>query len=244
MSGANLLNPSRLTPYAANGVNFDGANDYLTRGADLTGAADSKLWSGSVWFKRAATGSMALYAGTSDRPFIQFRGSGGDHTIQITARSAGGSAILNIESSAITDTTSWHHIMWAVDMADEATKSHLYVDGVSDLTVNTYTDDTIDFSRTGHTIGAKANAGSKYDGCLADFWLAFAQYIDLSVAANREKFRSAAGSPVNLGGDGSNPTGTAAIMFFSGATAAWETNKGTGGGFTENGALSDCASDP
>ncbi len=57
MSGANLKNPSRFASYAPNGVNFDGANDYLTRGANLTGNADSKKgiarttrwprWSGS-----------------------------------------------------------------------------------------------------------------------------------------------------------------------------------------------------
>ena len=38
--------------YAANPVNFDGTNDYLTRGATLTGAADSKLMTISVWVRR------------------------------------------------------------------------------------------------------------------------------------------------------------------------------------------------
>src|SRR3546814_7073174 len=44
--------------------------------------------------------------------------------------------------------------------------------------------------------------------------------------------------------DGSTPTGSAPLVFLSGATASWHTNKGTGGGFTENGALTDAATDP
>ena len=52
MSGTMLTNPFRFgpaAPYAANGVNFDGSNDYLTRGADLTGNADGKK--GIIYFR-------------------------------------------------------------------------------------------------------------------------------------------------------------------------------------------------
>ena len=243
MSGTMLTNPFRFgpaAPYAANGVNFDGSNDYLTRGADLTGVADSKLWSGSVWFKRGTTGAdQFLYWAEQGKPNVIFNV---DNTLSIIGFPVSGGKILDIHTSAITDTASWHHVMWAVDMVDTA-KRHLYVDGVSDLTVITYTNDIIDFSRNDHAIGAKTGSGTKYNGCLADFWLALAQYIDLSVASNRLKFYNA-GNPVDLGSDGSTPTGAAPIMFFSGATATWHTNDGSGGGFTENGALTDCADSP
>jgi hypothetical protein len=53
-----------------------------------------------------------------------------------------------------------------------------------------------------------------------------------------------AGAPVSLGADGSTPTGTAPIIFLSGATSSWETNKGSGGGFTENGGLTQSPDDP
>ncbi len=44
---------------------------------------------------------------------------------------------------------------------------------------------------------------------------------------------------------GSDPKRTKpSIMFFSGVTSTWHTNDGTGGSFTENGALTDCATDP
>ena len=71
-----------------------------------------------------------------------------------------------------------------------------------------------------------------------------AEYLDISVENNRRKFIDADGFPVDLGSDGSTPTGIAAIMFFSGATVSWHTNDGSGGGFTENGALTDAATSP
>ena len=242
MSGTMLTNPSRFASYAAqgvNGVNFDGTNDYLTRGADLTGADSSGRWSGSVWFKRAATGQMILYAGTTTRPLVLF---GATDNLIIQGRNSGGTIVLSINTSPITDTASWHHVMWSVDLENAANR-HLYVDGVSDLNVGTYEDEEIDFSRTDHAIGASTGGGLKYNGCFADLWLAFGQYIDLSLAANRLKFYNF-GSAVDLGSDGSIPTGTAPIMYFTGDTATWHTNAGTGGGFTENGALDDCGTDP
>ena len=33
----------------ANAATFDGINDYLSRDADYTGSAESKLWTGLVW---------------------------------------------------------------------------------------------------------------------------------------------------------------------------------------------------
>ena len=86
-----------------------------------------------------------------------------------------------------------------------------------------------------------SSGSNKFNGDLADFWLDPGTYIDLSDPANRRKFRDASGNPVYLGADGSKPTGTAPDIFLSGNTEDWHTNKGTGGGFTENGALTDSA---
>ena len=72
---------------------------------------------------------------------------------------------------------------------------------------------------------------------IADFYFNPTTYIDLSVTANRRKFISASLHPVDRGATGSIPTGTAPIMYQSGAVASWQTNKGTGGGFTLTGAL-------
>jgi len=70
------------------------------------------------------------------------------------------------------------------------------------------------------------------------------EFVDLSIEANRRKFIDAIGKPVDLGVDGSTPTGTAPLIFLSGTTIDWHTNKGSGGGFTEVGALTTATTSP
>lgn len=226
--------------YQANAVLFDG--DYLTRGADLTGSADSKLWSGSFWVARAGASGQGetIYDTVQTRAFIEF--DTGDR-LHFGARNSAGSTILDWQTSAIAD-TNWHHVVFSFDMADQA-NSHVYVDDVvDDDAAPLHDDDTIDFTQTNHAIGAEPTGVGKLEGCLADAWIAPGVYIDLSIKANRRKFISEGRTPVNLGVSGELPTGTAPLMLFSGPTVDWHTNKGTGGGFTENGTLTDCASAP
>lgn len=224
--------------YEAQGVTFDGTNDYLS-GADTSGATDNKLFSCSFWIRmNVATGPDRVWDGNG-RGEITYTAS---ETFAIRGDNAGGTKILDLTTSVIAD-TNWHHVMASVDMADTG-KRHLYVDDVSDITVNTYTDDTLDHSVSDNFIGISSALTNPLDGDLADFWIAPGQYIDLSVLANRRKFIGPNGGAVDLGSDGSTPTGTAPLFFLSGATATWHTNKGTAGGFTETGALTDAATNP
>ncbi len=78
----------------------------------------------------------------------------------------------------------------------------------------------------------------------ADMWIAPGQFIDFSVESNRRKFIDADGKPVDLGADGSTPTGTAPAIFFSGDPLAFPTNKGTGGSFTLAGSLTNASTSP
>ncbi len=121
---------------------------------------------------------------------------------------------------------------------------HCYINDVSSYTDIAYIDDIIDLDTEGlWRIGASTSgaASGKLDGDIADLRIDFGTYIDLSVEANRRKFISSSGRPVDLGSDGSVPTGSAPDIFLSGDTATWHTNDGVGGGFTENGALTDGA---
>lgn len=228
--------------YSANAVAFDGTNDFLDRGGNLSSGADSKILTFSFWFKRGSTGTtQVIHANSSQRVLIRFQS---DNDFEVQCRSSSNSLILTITSTvALTDTGSWHHIAGSFDLSDTA-KRHLYIDGVDRLSVGTYTDANIDHTRADHWIGSRFSGQDKYHGDLADVWIDDGQYIDFSVGANLEKFRDSGGCPVDLGSDGATPTGAAPIMFFSGATASWHTNDGAGGGFTENGAIADAASSP
>jgi len=222
-------------------VRFDGIGDYLTRGAGLTGAADGKTFTLSFWIRlQALPGSAAqIFCGatTVGGATLRFRATlGSVGKVRIVAADAAGATVLDIESGALT-IGRWAHILCSVDLADTA-KRWLYRDDLSDLaTVTTYTNANIDLTLADWAVGADPGGGNKLDADLADLWFNPGTYLDLSVTGNRRLFIDAAGRPVDLGANGATPTGSAPEVFLAGALPGWIENKGTGGGFTEQGAL-------
>ena len=227
-------------PYVAIAVDFDGSTDYITRGADLTGSADSKLVTGSMWFKRGATGVLYRLVGIEGARFQVKLLSGND--VQILANDVDPSINLSVDSGVHAD-TNWHHLLFSFDMADTG-KRHLYIDDVDELNVVTYNNTAIEFTRSDHSIGAGILGQDKLNGCLADVWLDYGRYTDFSVTSERRKFVDSNIKPVDLGSDGSTPFTVKPIQYFSGAVASWQTNKGDGGGFTEEGTFVACADSP
>src|SRR5688500_16582817 len=134
--------------------------------------------------------------------------------------------------------------MFSFDMTNQSA-SRVYFDGVLQ-TFTTFTQGAgpLNFTYSNHGIGAyPVGFSNKLGGDLSDFWYDPGTYIDLSIAANRAKFFEG-GKPVYLGDNGSLPTGAAPEIYLTGNTTAWHTNKGTGGGFTENGELGESSSNP
>ena len=227
--------------YIANAVNFDGTNDGLKLASDLTGAADSKLGAVSFWFKTTSIDTNRRIIRGNTNPFTVTISNG---KLSITGYNSAGTLILSMVTVSTYNDGVWHHFSASWDMSDTG-KRHMYVDDSSDLSVGTYTNDTIDYTCGLWGVGSNEAAnGDYYTGDLADLYFQDGEYIDLSVATNRRKFINASNKPVYLGSDGSIPTGTSSIMFFSGDTATWHTNKGTGGGFTEVGALTTASTSP
>lgn len=59
-----------------------------------------------------------------------------------------------------------------------------------------------------------ASTATPFVGVMTDYYLNYGETLDLDVQANREKFRSADGLPVDLGADGSTPTGNQPNWYF------------------------------
>lgn len=248
--GFGAFSDAAPAPYTAVAVNFDGTNDWLTRGAGLTGAADSKLITVSGWLKVGVDDTLMNVwssATTAGGATVMHRVQRqADNSLRLIGRNATPSTILTIVSSTNVAQVAdgWVHFLFSVDLADTG-KRHIYINDASDLaTVDTYTNDTMDFTTGDWSVGAIPAGTGKLTGDLADLWIAPGVYIDFSVEANRRLFIDAGGKPVDLGSDGSTPTGTAPLMFFTNPTATWHTNAGSGGGFTENGAITDAADSP
>ncbi len=245
-----LINPF-IVGYRANAVFFDGTNDWLTRGAGLTGAADGKLFAFSCWFRaetgsdasatRIITGNTTLGGGTATQRLRLSKSA--SNLFNVIGVNSAGTEILNILSTAdsIKVATGWVHILCSCDMSDTA-KRFIYLNDVSDLaTITTYANDTLDMTENEWAVGGSPDGATKAACDMADlmFW---PTYVDFSVTANRRLFIDAAHKPVN-------PSGAVAtlgtpLVFLQGPAANFNTNLGGGGNFTVHGTLTEAATSP
>lgn len=239
------LNPvlmSASPPYTANSVRFN-ATQYLARGAQFTGAADSSSLLMSLWFNMKG----------ADGAVIRIMGNGGvygngynisrnaSNVLEFIMPQPGGLSAFYISSAAqFKTTTGWSHCLINYNNAAPQLYINDVVDAYTTVTLNA---GSCAFTQADTWFGG-ISAGASLNAEIADAWWGPGQTLDLSVTANRRKFISASGHPVNLGTTGSRPTGTAPILFLSGTLASWPTNKGTGGGMTATGSLAAGSTNP
>jgi hypothetical protein len=225
-------------------VNFDGTNDYATRGADWTGNSDTQQITISCWvrFNGGDGNEQVIYITDTDGTFLE-RTPG--NKLRFVVRDSGGGNLVNHTGSAnVVASSTWRHVLTSANLATG--QAWLYLDGVADGTVSATTG-TADFTKSNHIIGAYFDGSLKLNADLADLYINRAASFDPSNAANLAKFISG-GLPVNLGADGSLPSGTAPIGFFrlvpGDAASTFATNKGTGGGMTVTGTLTTSSNSP
>jgi len=233
-------------------ADFDGTSDYMTRGADLNGNADSKLGIASFWARCDAdnpsfptdflTAATAVGGGTI-RFLISYDVA---ERFIVNARNSAETLILNMLSSTYLSSSTWRHVLMSWDLANAA--AHLYVNDASDSNSPSITNDTIDYTRADWAIGGAPDGNGKFNGCITELYFAPGQYLDFSIVANRRKFISASSKPVYLGATGSLPTGTSPLIYQhlsdGEAVANFATNRGTGGNFTITGTLDTGSTSP
>jgi len=232
--------------YTAQGVRFNGSTG-LTVSA-LTGMADGQKGILSFWFKFVGgDGQFQLVMETRDQnSIVLYRDNAGHWSFTLANTVASNALSYTGTSTWTTAMTGWAHMVTSWDLGG-AGAANLYVNDAA-MTAPTFsggvtinylpTDTNFDFgARTGSVIPLQCD--------IADFYFNTAEFVDLTVTANRRKFITAGLAPVDLGATGSIPTGTAPIIFFHGPVASWHTNDGTGGGFSiATGSLSASATNP
>lgn len=234
----------RAVPKICDGVDYSGAGQYMLRGGVLTGVVDGKKGTLSAWVRMDGGDGVIqriICSTTGVASRVIFERTGGNK-FKMQCRNAAGAVILDIATAAnFTTNAAWRHVLASWDLATAGAR-HLYIDGASDLVVTTFTNDTIAYA-TGISNWAVAQDGTGSDlfnGCLAEAFLDTLNYTDLSVSANRAKFRTPAGKPAFLGADGSRPFGAVPPLYLSltkgAAAATFATNKGGGGNFAITGA--------
>jgi hypothetical protein len=226
-------------PFEVDAATFDGSNDYITRGANLTGIADGKKGIISLWAKFAADDTgIALLAGNDNALFQLVRES--DNTISFRAGD-GSSYFARVSSNdTYTSADGWIHILISWDLTTTTVQMSIN-DGADTGSVLSNSDNNITYTAlTDWGIAAYSGGGAKLNGCLAELYFNSAEALDISNSSNRRKFISATLHPVDLGSDGSTPTGTQPILYVKMTTTP--SNAGSGGSITVNsGPYSTCA---
>lgn len=242
--------------FTAEAVTFDGTNDYMSKASGLTGQADGKEFTFSCWVRFPSLDAVTrrLFQYVDDPVTNLYFTIHGFHStnrvFRVQGDNASGTTVLLVDLDGTAGgwepfAGRWYHMLISCDLA--TTTYHCYIDDIDEtVTPTTITNDNIDF--TGHKwgIGDYWNGGAgNFMGDVSEMYFTD-EYIDITVEANRRKFISAAGVPVDLGSSGGTPTGTDALLYYKGAASVWNagTNSGTGGNFTMTGAVADSSNEP
>ena len=233
--------------YLVNGVIFDGSADYLTRGAALTGVSDGSLGTIAFWFNYQGSGGARQRIIQNASGFVVIRMET-NNKLEAFFYNSGGTLLWywrTIPTFTSSINPGWHHVACSWSLTGSAV-AHMYLDDVSGQIENQTGPNlgTVHTARNNWAIGATESGAEKFDGYLADIYINLGQYVDLSSEANRRKILDERGLPADTGSQGEKVTGTAAHGLFNGETDEWHTNKGTGGGFTENGAITTAPGTP
>lgn len=214
------------------GITFSG--DYFGRGAELTGNVDAKSAVGSFWilFNGGDGAAQEIYSTDAAGAGNYIRRSAANILAIVFKDGAGNNDLIIQSNSAYTADATWHHVLWAFDVATGVTQ--LYIDDADDEAAGaTANNDTLDFTKGAHVIGGEPDGTDLINASIAEFWMDFGETLDISVEANRRKFRNANGKPVNLGPTGEVPLGAQPLVYFSSragaAASAFATNLGSGG---------------
>lgn len=224
--------------YHADAVHFDGGPSFLARESALTGIVASPLGLFSMW-KKSSVSLEALLLGV-DVGIVQIAEN------LIALLDEAGTTFQYQQFTATLSNNAWHHVLmsWNTNFAAGNRILQIYVDdaaitpgaeeGDGDAFDVSYPTETFWFLGPQDTVACD----------ISEYYFAPGQFLDLTTQSNRRKFISAGGKPVDLGADGSTPTGTAPAMFFSGDATAFATNRGTGGAFTLTGSLTNASTSP
>lgn len=245
--------------FPIDGANFDGSVDWLNK-TTTHGAADGKQGILSFWLRMLGGdgSSRNIWAcGANKMRFIVKREVGNTITFQGNDP-AGLNPVTRLflpPNQVMSSATGWHHFLAMWDLNVGAAASGVWVDDAPDSMT---TGAGIPFYSVGNNIGYSVDVNAYFGGTdtgtvlgnfdIADFYLAFNQYLDFNIYTNRRRFISSIRKPVKLGGTGSDPTGTSPTVFCrladGEAPANFALNRGTGGNYTVTGALTTSSTSP
>lgn len=213
------------TVYAA----FDGAT-YLTRGSALTGVGTTTT-TATLFFGIKTAGGVAytiVKQSTSNAGLRILLTSG--NTLSVTGFTSSGTKRFEVTGIPITTGSpmNWVYLTW-----DQSNSSLRYVsvngvDKTATVTWGTYSVSAWNVNTADFAIGGDPIGGGLFTGELANFF-----YDTAYLTSSQESSFYTAGAPT---APATAWPGAGLVKLYN-PIASWQTNNGTGGGFTENGTL-------
>lgn len=201
--------------------------DSWNRFVGVSGVSDGRLGTLSFWYN----------APSSPDPDVRCIIAGGElpemgpvvvHTLPsnqlaVIVRGVSNDPMITFIKSGDIVLDQWNHIMASWEHTfpvDSAANLTLYINGVEITTgkTQTNTDEDLNYLTGAWTQGQDRLGDTQNTplvGCLSEFYLNTDERVDLTDSDNRERFRSASGDAVNIGGDGSGVTGSQPAFYAS-----------------------------
>jgi len=228
------LAPIEVPSFETTAIRFT-LDDYVAKSSAVFASGSNKFTMSFWWSSHSDTNAALIFAcenSSIGSNAFMCRLNGVDK-IEIRAEESDNTEVIRMETTILFNRTdqAWHHYLLSWDAGTPV----CYVDGVSEtLVVTTNTSGVIDFAIDDTaSIGGRPPSGAyDMDGCISELWLLRGTAVDLSVQANREKFIDGSGNAVDLGSDGSTPTGEQPELYWRGNIANDLKNEGSGGDFT------------
>lgn len=230
--------------YEARGVYWDGTNDQARRAGDFTGNANGRKGMIAFWWQAAAPYASREMFFYNIAQWITLQWNGGQ--IELFGRATDNTLVLVINNVGAIDDQQWHHVAFSWDL--DLDRRQLRIDGA----VPPVNAPTLPVMDLGYSAGDQRfgyfGGGSRIHANMADFYLNYAESLDLDQAADLAKLIGSNGGAVDYGDSGQLVTGNLPLLWLSrrGADTPddWVINKGSGGGLTLTGALEASATNP
>ena len=249
-------------PILVDGVDFDGTTSmYGTRGAALTGSSNARSGILSAWIRidGGDASQMQMFASdwassTAGQAAFRFYRTT-DNKLAIRISDANGITAMWLQSANQHLTTpAIKHVLAAWNLAS-STGWALYVNGAADPSTSllSYTTAALHYGSTDWAIAAGWHAttrafGLHFNGALSELYFAPGQYLDIGQSTNRALFRTALGTPADLGQNGEYPTGSTPLAYMGlrkgSSLEAFVQNRGSGGAFTFTGSPTRSTASP
>lgn len=216
--------------YAAKTVENNANNAYIYgTGATALTTGQQESWILSVWLKPSTVSGTQYLLHTKNAPAFKYIGAYLT-TTAIAVLAGGGTNGLNFKQSStgVIDTNSLQHILISVDLSRaNADKIQVYVDD-ADVTMGSITATTGSNNMDGEwgfLTQTSGGANALYADQVSDFYFSL-DALDFDTETNRRKFISPSGARVNLGADGSHPTGNQPLWYWGGTMLATDWDGG------------------